>query len=64
MISEWNFKNACLILNILRLHIHIQRDIQKIWDLLQTVLKDPFDKDDLCNLATAVESERRLAWCL
>ena len=33
-----------------------ERDIQKIWDLFQTVWKDPFDEDDLSNLATAVEA--------
>ena len=33
-----------------------ERDIHKIWDLFQTVWKDPFDEDELCNLATAVEA--------
>ena len=33
-----------------------ERDIHQILDLFQTVWKDPFDEDELCNLATAVEA--------
>ena len=37
-----------------------ERDIHQIWDLFQTVWKDPFDEDELCNLATAVEASQEV----
>ena len=33
-----------------------EKDVHTIWDLFQTVWKNPFEDDELCNLATAVEA--------
>ena len=41
-----------------------ERDVNQIRDLFQKIWKDPFDENELCNLATAVEAadEIRSSW--
>ena len=33
-----------------------EKDVSQIWDLFQSVWRDPFDCDELCNLATSVQA--------